>query len=75
MCRVRRTKLEIRYKDDQPTAASVRPPVHNLVENFVKSIGRIMKKFDIRFGTSDVVLSGVDLDFDVGRVTRHFCSF
>ena len=63
--RVRRTKLEVRNKNDQPTDASVRPSVHNLGKNAVESIGGIMKKFDIWFGTSDVVLSGVNLNFNV----------
>ena len=74
VCRVQRTKLEVRYKNDQPTAASVRPTVRNLVENFVKSVIWIMKYFDIRFNTSDVVLSGVNFDFNVRGVARHLCS-
>ena len=67
--RVRATKLEIRDKYDQPTDARISPSIHNLGKNVVQVIGRILEKFDIWFGTSDVVLSRVNLNFNVTRIT------
>ena len=71
--RVRATKLEVRNKDNQPTDARIRPSIHNLGKNVVKGIGGILEKFDIWFGTSDVVLSRVDLNFNVTRIAWQFC--
>ena len=71
--RVRATKLEVRNKDNQPTDARIRPSIHNLGKNVVKSVGGVMEKFEIWFGTSDVMLSSVDLNFNVTGVVWHFC--
>ena len=43
------TKLEVRNKDNQPTNARISPTHHNLGEDVIQGIGRVLKETDIWF--------------------------